>query len=505
MIAVKVAKVLPLEKHGCVIVVLVDEQRQRALPLWYSTLQVSMAQRLTGGIAEPLTTDFVRHILEALGGTVDEIAIDTLQDDILYARVQLHGPDRLQTTRTIKARLDDALPLAVQLQCPLVVADHLLEQRGIMLAGKGETFEQQIEAVAQLAKNMPLPFGREAKPVVFAAIPRNLDFREGLQSWSVTGFPADTERAEMQLDPVHQYDGRPSLQIVLRGVEPSPDRVLPQAMAMLKHEGFLADSYRGQRLRTVIYAKSEAVKQAIFHLTVTQPASEQSDVPTVRHMTNSRQHPIEGTSDWTRYELVIDAPPDAATIEFSCHLVGSGTLWLAGLRFETVEKGLPLTGTDIMPPPQKPLNLDFAQGLAYWTLNGRFVQDYAALVDDKTRFQGQVSATLKAIAKDPRGVGSLYQTLNAFNYHGKRVRVNGMIKTQDVEQGAGLYLGSSTANGERSEHLIQGTNDWTPFEVELDIPESEFFIRFGIMLRGKGQIWLAAVHLDSMAVPESAG
>jgi hypothetical protein len=61
------------------------------------------------------------------------------------------------------------------------------------------------------------------------------------------------------------------------------------------------------------------------------------------------------------------------------------------------------------------------------------------------------------------------------------------------------------ANGERSERLIQGTNDWTPFEVELDIPEGELFIRFGILLRGKGQIWLTTVHLEPVVLPESAG
>ena len=79
-------------------------------------------------------------------------------------------------------------------------------------------------------------------------------------------------------------------------------------MLSVTHEGFLAAGYRGQRLQMTTYVKAEDVKRANFHLAIIRPNVEPNNVRTTQHMTSTHCRPVEGRSDWTRYELVIDVP-----------------------------------------------------------------------------------------------------------------------------------------------------------------------------------------------------
>ena len=43
---------------------------------------------------------------------------------------------------------------------------------------------------------------------------------------------------------------------------------------------------------------------------------------------------------------------------------------------------------------------------------------------------------------------------------------------------------------------IQGTRDWKQYEVVLDVPAESVGIYFGILLVGKGQVWLSQVQFE---------
>ena len=88
---------------------------------------------------------------------------------------------------------------------------------------------------------------------------------------------------------------------------------------------------------------------------------------------------------------------------------------------------------------------------------------------------------------------------------GKRAIFSGWIRTEDIEDYAGLWFGASAADGtdlgtaghERF-NGIKGTLDWTKYSVEFDVPEETAGIVFGAYMLGKGTVWFDsfAVQLD---------
>ena len=44
--------------------------------------------------------------------------------------------------------------------------------------------------------------------------------------------------------------------------------------------------------------------------------------------------------------------------------------------------------------------------------------------------------------------------------------------------------------------LIAGTRDWQRYEIIADVPQNSSSIGFGIVLSGKGQVWLDEVQLE---------
>lgn len=76
---------------------------------------------------------------------------------------------------------------------------------------------------------------------------------------------------------------------------------------------------------------------------------------------NMQNRPIQGTTGWTRYDVVLDVAPDATALAFGLLQSGAGTTWIDDMKLEIV--GLDVPTTDLMggaaSQPTKPVNLDF--------------------------------------------------------------------------------------------------------------------------------------------------
>jgi hypothetical protein len=74
------------------------------------------------------------------------------------------------------------------------------------------------------------------------------------------------------------------------------------------------------------------------------------------------------------------------------------------------------------------------------------------------------------------------------------------VKSKDVENMAGLWMRVESIDGKGNYCLstdmmgdrpIKGTNDWKQYEVVLDVPDEDSAqIFFGVLLFGKGQVWV---------------
>jgi hypothetical protein len=126
-----------------------------------------------------------------------------------------------------------------------------------------------------------------------------------------------------------------------------------------------ADNYRGKRVRLVAFVKPEGVKDwAGLWLRV------DGKEKTAIAFDNMNARPIKGTSDWTKYGLVLDVPKEAEEIYFGCLLAGTGRLWVDDMELLVVGNDVPVTAEPLpgaarqgeykpIELPKEPVGLDF--------------------------------------------------------------------------------------------------------------------------------------------------
>lgn len=118
---------------------------------------------------------------------------------------------------------------------------------------------------------------------------------------------------------------------------------------------FRADHYLGKRIRFSAYVKSaDANDWAGLWMRVDKGSSSVA-------FDNMHDRAIKGTSDWKRYEVVLDVPADATGIAFGVLLSGSGEVWLSDTKMEIVGASVLPTGGSVRTIPDQPINLDFKE------------------------------------------------------------------------------------------------------------------------------------------------
>jgi len=75
---------------------------------------------------------------------------------------------------------------------------------------------------------------------------------------------------------------------------------------------------------------------------------------------------VKGTTEWKKYEIILDVPANASNIAFGALLCGTGQIWFDNLNFEIVTPAIPTTGIEIETKSstytshlEEPVNLDF--------------------------------------------------------------------------------------------------------------------------------------------------
>jgi hypothetical protein len=116
---------------------------------------------------------------------------------------------------------------------------------------------------------------------------------------------------------------------------------------------------------------------------------------------------------------------------------------------------------------------------------------------------GNVCAYLKSVVAETGGFGTLMQTFKADEYRGKRVWMSGYVKAKDASDWAGLWMRVDGARKDEilafdnmQDRAIKGTIDWKKYEIVLDVPENSEMVAFGLLLSGKGQVWMDDLQFE---------
>jgi hypothetical protein len=113
-----------------------------------------------------------------------------------------------------------------------------------------------------------------------------------------------------------------------------------------------AQDYSGQRVRLSARMKSEDASGFQMWFRVDGQGK-------ALRFYNMQDRPLTGTSDWKRYEIVLDVPAGSTSLNYGFFLQGGqGEGWADSVAVETVDKSTPVSE---FAPPRKPTNLNFDQ------------------------------------------------------------------------------------------------------------------------------------------------
>lgn len=115
------------------VILLRDESGEINIPIWIGMAEAtSIATALKEIPAyRPLTHDFLKTVLTLLGGRIDNVCINKVEDGTFYAETRMRGKD--DTLYVIDCRPSDAIALAVRVNCPIFVTEEVAKQAAVKL------------------------------------------------------------------------------------------------------------------------------------------------------------------------------------------------------------------------------------------------------------------------------------------------------------------------------------------------------------------------------------
>jgi len=148
---------MPTGQH---VVILKEKGAERYLPIWIGVYEANaIALKITGITPDrPITHDLLASTLGQLEIGLSRIVVTSLANDVFYARIHLRQDGR---ELDVDARPSDAIALAVRMECPIFVADEVLEKAGVLPekedAEGGTPDEDRLAVFRDLVNSLDLP------------------------------------------------------------------------------------------------------------------------------------------------------------------------------------------------------------------------------------------------------------------------------------------------------------------------------------------------------------
>ncbi len=137
------------------VVILKDVASNRYLPIWIGPYE---ADAITIHLQEvqvprPLTHDLIVKLLEELEARVDHVMVSDLSNETFYARLILKVGDK---ELSIDSRPSDAVAIAVRVDCPIYVADEVMERAGVVPEEEGALPDEDLGAFKDFIGSLDL-------------------------------------------------------------------------------------------------------------------------------------------------------------------------------------------------------------------------------------------------------------------------------------------------------------------------------------------------------------
>jgi uncharacterized protein len=120
-------KIIISEMQDQQIIMLKEVDGERTFPIVIGSGEAYAIDRRLKGIPtpRPLTHDLLASVIEELGGTIEQIEINNLENHTFYALIHIRRDGK---TIEIDSRPSDAIALGIATSVPIYVAEHVLDE-----------------------------------------------------------------------------------------------------------------------------------------------------------------------------------------------------------------------------------------------------------------------------------------------------------------------------------------------------------------------------------------
>ena len=152
------------------------------------------------------------------------------------------------------------------------------------------------------------------------------------------------------------------------------------------------------------------------------------------------------------------------------------------------------------------MNMKKNTEIKHWIITGTAPDKYKTGIDRTVFHTGTASAFIQSETEDftPDEYATIMQQFRAERFLGKRVRFSAFVKALEVEGWAGLWMRldgkfSVTLKLDNMQNRsIKGSVNWNLYSCVLDVPEETELINIGILLTGKGRVWMDDVSFQEV-------
>ena len=191
-----------------------------------------------------------------------------------------------------------------------------------------------------------------------------------------------------------------------------------------------------------------------------------------------RQYFSAETSEWTERKVKIYVPPTTDLIVIRCGIFGPGQVWFDDAQLTAAPAKAPAPvalGKNLLANP------GFERPLDEWEFSLPPTPGAMIERDSSTAHSGKYSALMTTVHKPGfQTYEAAAQVFNARNLSGKRVRMSGWCKLENVNDSS-AYLsiyatGLYGVDGSLAGDALSGTKDWTFYSVEWDVPKDSYTV-----------------------------
>ena len=128
-VLMELSKIIISETRDSQVIVLKEVDGERRFSIIIGDAEAKAIDRRLKGFVmpRPMTHDLLANVIEKLGGELDHIEINNLQDTTFYARLHIMQDQEIVE---IDSRPSDAIALGIANTVPIYVAEHVLDAVG---------------------------------------------------------------------------------------------------------------------------------------------------------------------------------------------------------------------------------------------------------------------------------------------------------------------------------------------------------------------------------------